>query len=172
MKILITNIWLKEYAGTEVYVRDLVLALKKSGHEIEVYSPALGRVAQEIKQGGIHVVDNPANLKNTPDIIHAHHFVPTIEVMRRFQHSPVIYFVHDRTNHVDVPPKLQRIVKYVAVDHNCLEKLTIENKIPESQIEILYNWVDVKRFKRREKLNPLPLRALVFSNSANPNNHF
>ena len=47
MNILLTNIWLDKYAGTEVGIRDLAIAFHKRGINVEVYSPNLGVVADE-----------------------------------------------------------------------------------------------------------------------------
>jgi hypothetical protein len=52
MNILITNIWLSNHGGTEVGVRDLAIAFHKRGLHVEVYSPELGEVADEIRDAG------------------------------------------------------------------------------------------------------------------------
>lgn len=172
MNILITNIWLHSHAGTEVYVRDLSCALHNKGFHVEVYSPLLGPVADEIKEAGIHCVDDPQELIATPDIIHAHHFIPTMEAIERFPEAPVIYFLHDRTHLIDSPPKYVRIVKYIAVDHNCLDRLIIDNGIEKEKTDVLFNWVDTERFKLRKGFSNKPIKALVFSNYASNNNYF
>ena len=172
MNILITNIWLVNYAGTEVYVRDLAIALKNRGIHVEVYSPDLGTVAAEIREAGILVTDSTEELVNKPDLIHAHHFIPTMDVIVRFPDTGVIYFLHDRTNIVDTPPKHRNIVKYMAVDYNCIDRLVIDNNIPVESTGVLYNWVDTSRFKLRETIHQKPKKALVFSNTANVDNYY
>lgn len=172
MNILITNIWLVNHAGTEVYVRDLAIALSGRGINVEVYSPELGVVANEIRSAGIHVTDSVDQLVNNPDLIHAHHFIPTMDAIIRFPEVPVVYFLHDRRNPVDTPPKYRNIMKYVAVDYNCLDRLVIDNGIPEQSTSILYNWVDTTRFRFRETFHDKPQKALVFSNTATPDNYF
>jgi hypothetical protein len=172
MNILITNIFLIGHSGTEVYVRDLAIALQNRGNHVEVYSPRLGAVAEEIRKAGIHIVDSTADLSRSPDIIHGHHYFATIDVIVRFPNVPVIYFVHDRLNPIDTPPKHSSILKYAAVDYNCLDKLTIDNGIAEKDTTVIYNWVDISRFKLRENFSEKPVKALVFSNYADKNNHF
>ncbi|MCF6170154.1 MAG: glycosyltransferase [Bacteroidales bacterium] len=172
MKVLITNIWLHSYGGTEVYVRDLACALHKHGFHVEVYSPVLGPIAKEIRDEGVHVVDAVEELKEQPDIIHAQHFIPAMEVISVFPDVPVVYFLHDRTHLVDTPPKYSRILKYVAVDYNCLDRLIIDNQIEKEDTEVLFNWVDTSRFKLRNHFSDKPLKALVFSNYATKDNYF
>jgi hypothetical protein len=172
MNILFTNLILKNYSGTEVYIRDLAILFHKRGIFVEVYSPELGELAEEIRKEGINVTDSPENLKFIPDIIHGHHFIPTLDVMLRFTNVPVIYFLHDRTFHPDTPPLHSRIIKYVAVDYNCLDRLVSDNGIAENITSVIYNWVDLSRFKLRKKFAKKPSRALVFSNYASKDNFF
>lgn len=171
MKVLLTNIWLDEYAGTEVYIRDLSIALNKRGHHVEVYSPKLGLVAQEIRQAGIHICDQTGDLQEVPDIIHGHQFLPTMDAIVRFQDTPVVYFVHDQSYRGDTPPHSKRITQYIAVDTICREKL-LRHNIRSNQIKILFNWVDTDRFLKKQSISASAKKALVFSNNATPNNYF
>ena len=172
MNILITNVWLVNHAGTEVYVRDLAITLKNRGIHVEVYSPDCGPVAQEIRDAGILVTNNTRELQHQPDLIHAHHFIPTLDAILRFPDTPAVYFLHDRTNPVDTPPKHRNIVKYVAVDYNCLDRLVIDNGIPVPSTAVLFNWVDASRFHLREVFPEKPKKALVFSNTATTDNYY
>jgi glycosyltransferase involved in cell wall biosynthesis len=172
MKILITNIWLADHGGTEVGVRDLATALHKNGIDVEVYSPKLGAVADEIVQAGIHVVNSIRNLHSKPDLIQGQHFGPTMDAMIEFPDVPVIYILHDRTFPTDVPPKLNQIVRYIAVDYNCLDRLVTDNNIPVQNTSVLYNWVDTDRFKLRSNIRKKPQTALVFSNYARKDNYY
>lgn len=171
MKVLLTNIWLDEYAGTEVYVRDLALELQKRGLHVEVYSPRLGRVAQEIKQAGIHICAHTQDLQAVPDIIHGHQFLPTMDAIVRFQDTPVVYFVHDRSYPGDTPPQTKRVVQYVAVDQICRQKL-LRHQIDPEQIQVILNWVDTKRFYVKKTFRSKPTNALVYSNNAKKDNYF
>ncbi|MBK8500858.1 MAG: glycosyltransferase [Saprospiraceae bacterium] len=171
MKVLLTNIWLDEYAGTEVYIRDLSIELNKRGHQVEVYSPRLGKVAQEISEAGIHICGRTEEIKEEPDIIHGHQYLPTMDALSRFRNSPSIYFVHDRSYPGDTPPQIQRVNRYVAVDSICRQKI-LEHGIPESKVMTILNWVDTVRFYKKADISYSPARALVFSNNAKPDNYF
>lgn len=172
MKILITNIWISMYSGTEVSVRDLSVALHRKGHHVEVFSPILGKVAEEIREAGIHITDQREKLREKPDIIHAKHYIPAMEAIAMFPDVPVIYFLHDRTHIIDSPPPYSGIVKYVAVDYNCLDRLIIDNGIPPERTDVLLNWVDTDKFRLRKHFSEQPKRALVFSNYAKKDNHY
>jgi len=172
MNVLITNIWLANHGGTEVGVRDLAIALHKRGIHVEVYSPELGAVAEEIRNAGILIVDSTEDLIMKPDLIHAQHFMPAMDAMIRFPDVPAVYFLHDRTHPADTPPKYSQIVKYMAVDYNCLDRLIIDNSIDEKLTGVIYNWVDTDRFRLRSFISEKPARALVFSNYATKDNYF
>jgi glycosyltransferase involved in cell wall biosynthesis len=172
MNVLITNIWLSHHGGTEVVVRDLAIALHKRGAHVEVYSPELGAVADEIRNAGILIVDSTEDLIMKPDLIHAQHFIPAMDAMIRFPDVPAIYFLHDRTHPADTPPKYSQVVKYMAVDYNCLDRLIIDNGIDEKLTGVLYNWVDTDRFRMRSAISEKPAKALVFSNYATKENYF
>lgn len=172
MRILITNIWLDTHGGTEVYVRDLATSLLKRGIQVEVYSPVTGIIATEMRQQGIPVVDQVDALTGIPDIIHAHHYEATMKVLMKFPSVPAVYFLHDRTHPADVPPKHPNIIKYIAVDYNCLDRIIVDHGIGKGHTGVIHNWVDTSRFLTRRQVNLKPEKALVFSNYANHENHF
>lgn len=171
LRVLITNIYLTGRTGTEVVVRDLALGLRAAGHLPMVYSPELGGIAREIAAAGIPVTDDLDHLPHGPEIIHGHHHVETVEALERFPDACAIYVCHDRLAWHDVPPLFPRILRYVAVDLNCRERLTESGLIPEDRIEVMYNWVRTDRFLPRPPLPPHPTRALIFSNYAGIGTH-
>jgi hypothetical protein len=170
MNILITNVFISEYTGTETYVKELAIELMNRGHSVEVFTLFMGKLAQELIEKGINVASNLKELKLTPDIIHAHHNITTLKVLKVFKFTPVIYFIHDRTTIFDYPFRHKNILKYVAVDYNCKERYYIENDFKEDEIEVVFNWANTDRFRLKELINPQPKRALVFSNYLNENN--
>jgi glycosyltransferase involved in cell wall biosynthesis len=170
MNILITNLFISKYTGTETYVKELAIELINRGHSVEIFTLFMGELAQELIEKGINVTSNFKELKLTPDIIHAHHNITTLKVLRVFKFTPVVYFIHDRMSIFDYPFQHKNILKYVAVDYNCKERYYIENDFKEDDIEVVFNWVNTDRFRLKELINPQPKRALVFSNYLNENN--
>jgi hypothetical protein len=172
MHILITNVTLASRTGTEVVVRDLAFGLRAAGHTASVYSPELGDIASELQAQGITVVDDLHQLTQAPDIVHGHHHVETLEALLHFPQVRGLFVCHDRTIWMSAPPRLDRIRRYVAVDHNCLERLTVDYGIPEAMTRVIFNSVDLDRFPRRSTPLPAqPSRALVFSNYAASGTH-
>ena len=170
LRVLITNCTLATRTGTELYVRDLALGLAGRGHTPVVYTPAPGVVADDLGRAGIEVSDDLTKIRTTPDIIHGHHTVPTVQALLHFRDVPGIYVCHDRTWREDLPPRLPRVLRHVAVDYNCYEGI-VEAGIPRRRIRVIYNSVDLGRFRPRDALPDRPQRALLFSNYASYRTH-
>src|SRR5438876_1119542 len=155
MRILITNNTLDFRGGSELYVRDLAIALLKRGHMPIAYSTKLGDIAQEIRAATVPVIDNLDALAAPPDVIHGHHHLDTMTALLRFPGVPAISFCHGWLPWEEIPPRFPRILRYIAVDRVCLDRLTLEHGISSAHTQLLLNFVDLKRFKGR---SPLPAR--------------
>lgn len=172
LRILITNNALAGRAGSELYVRDVALGLLKRGHEPVVYSTKLGDVARELRKANVKVVDDLNQLSAAPDLIHGHHHMDTMTALLHFPRVPAINFCHSSTYWQEAPVRFPRVLRYVAVDHACRDRLLLGNGLPHEQIRVMLNFVDLNRFKeRRTPLPPRPQRALVFSNYATAETH-
>jgi hypothetical protein len=168
LRILLVNVTLAGRTGTETALRDLALGLRTTEHKPMVYSPELGELADEIRASGIPVVSQLEDLSDEPDVVHGNHHVQTVEALLKFRNARGLFVCHDRRAHMSAPPRLGRILRYVAVDYNCLERLTEEYGIPQHLTRVIYNSVDTGRFLSRPPLPQYPQRALVFSNYAGP----
>lgn len=167
LRILITNNTLASRAGSELYVRDLALALMRRGHLPVAYSSQLGEVAEELRRATIPVIDDLSALNSPPDIIHGQHHLDAVTAMLHFPQVPALYICHGWLPWEELPPVLPSIRRYVAVDDLCLERLLTTPGIDAERAEVLYNFADLRRFKQREALPDRPRSALVFSNYAN-----
>ncbi len=164
MKVLIVNRTLASRTGTEIVTRDLAVGLTAAAHEVCVFSPKLGAIADEIRACGAQVVDELEDVPFQPDIIHGHHQVETMRALEHFHCVPAIFVCHDRLSWHDSPPRLNAVRRYVAVDWNCHERLVIEAGIPEERTRVILNAVDLRRFEPRQPLPGKPAKALLFSN--------
>ena len=169
MRILITNRLLASRTGTEIYVRDLAIALARQGHSPIVFSPLLGPVADEIRAHTIPVTSDLGSISEKPDIIHGNHALETLAALLAFPETPAIGVCHSWIGWADEPLDFPRIIRYVAVDLTCRDRLRSEHGIPEDRIDVVLNSVDLHRFQNRPPLPAKPRRALVFSNGAGPN---
>lgn len=168
VRILITNNTLAERAGTELYVRDIAVALLARGHQPIVYSQVLGKVADELRAATVPVVDDLRRVAEPPHVIHGHHHLETMTAVHHFPGVPAVFFCHGWLPWQEVPPVHPRITRFVAVDELCLQRLMHESGIPPEMTEVLLNFVDLNRFRPRPALPRVCCRALLFSNQAGP----
>jgi hypothetical protein len=166
LRVLITNNTLDQRAGSELYVRDVATALLEQGHQPIAYSTRLGEVADELRRLTVPVVEDLRALGNPPDLIHGQHHVETMTALLHFPGVPAVFFCHGWLPWEEMPPRFPRILRYVAVDELCRQRLVCEHGIAPGRVRLLLNFVDLKRFQPRAALPPRPRRALVFSNYA------
>lgn len=171
MNILITNFFISLPSGTETYVSELAIELHNRGHHVEIFTLSMGDLARSLIEKGIHVCTDLKKIKKKPDCIHAHHNIVTLKAAHFFKKTPIVYFIHDRTHSLDYPFKHANILQYVAVDYNCKERYH-ENGFNDDDIEIIYNWANISRFKQRTAISAIPRKALAFSNYMSQTNIF
>src|SRR5437879_2056668 len=99
-----------------------------------------------------------------------HPSMPALQALLHFPEIPGVYVCHDATNPVDTPPRFPRILRHVAVDENCKERI-VRAGVPPGQVPVIYNSVDLSRFRPRDPLPAQPTRALLFSNYAKEGTH-
>src|SRR5262245_3706748 len=100
MRILMTNLSLRDRTGTEIVTRDLALALAARGHHVEVYSPVLGEIAEEIQAGGVLAAARLEALAR-PEIIHGQHHMGLMTALARLPTAPAVMYLHDRLSLYD-----------------------------------------------------------------------
>ena len=165
-RVLIATVALSARSGTDLYTRDLALALLRRGWLPIVYTSDIGPPAEELRNATIPVVTDIDAVAATPDVIHGHHALETITALARFRDVPAVFVCHDGVSWHSIPPRSSRIRSFVAVDRNCRDKMMFEHGVPEDSIEVFTNAVDLERFVRRAPLPASPRRALVFNNGA------
>ena len=166
LRVLIATISMNARSGTDLYTRDLALALLRRGCLPIVYTSRLGPPADELRSATIPVVDDIDSVAARPDVIHGHHVLETLAATARFRDVPALFVCHDALSWHSIPPRTRRIATWVAVDRNCRDRMMFEHAIPEESIHVLANAVDLARFARRPPLPERPRRALVFDNTA------
>lgn len=171
MRVLLTNNTLGARAGTEMYLCDVARELQRLGHEPAAYSPCLGVVADFLRAAGIPVVADLAALPFRPDVIHGHHHIETITALASLPGVPAVYFCHGAKPWEEMPPVFPRILRYVAVDQVCRERILRETGTPQERVRMILNFVDTEVFQPRDPLPARPVRALVFSNYATEANY-
>ena len=166
LRVLIATTSMSAPSGTDLYTRDLALALLRRGVLPIVYASRLGAPAEELRRATIPVVDDLDVIAAQPDVIHGHHVLETLAATARFRDVPALFVCHDSLTWHSMPPRTRRISAWVAVDRNCRDRMMFEHGIAEEAIHVLTNAVDLARFRPRAALPEKPRRALIFNNTA------
>src|SRR5256714_1069136 len=171
LRILITNLKLEGWTGTELFARDLARGLLEAGHRPVLYSPRLGKLAAEIRRETVPVVEDLRKLSTTPDIIHGQHANETLTALLHFPRAPALYFCHDWYSGDDYPPRFPRVLRYAAADEQCYDKLVCEFGVPEERARVVCQFVDLERFGPRPPLPARPPPPAVLGNYPKENEH-
>jgi glycosyltransferase involved in cell wall biosynthesis len=167
LSVLLTNMSLANYAGSEVVVRDIATGLLRRGHRPIAYAPTVGALAAEMTAKGIAVIDDLRKLSEPPDIIHAHHAIPCGEALIRFPDVPAINVCHAFEHWLEAPVHFPQIGAYVAVDEACRDRLVHAEGIHPAKVVVLPNAVDLTRVPVRTRpLAERPLKAVAFGKAA------
>jgi GT2 family glycosyltransferase/spore maturation protein CgeB len=166
MKILIVTHYLDNFAGSELFTKDLAINLNKRGHEVSVFSPVLGGVSDVIKASGIKVVDDIKHFQQKKfDIIHAQHNTTAILVRSVFPNIPMIFMSHGVLPELEqVPSVALGINRFIAISEGVKKNLVKNNYVPFSQIDIVRNFIDFDRFYSQYEPNEKLKKILVLSN--------
>ena len=150
LRILLVNHSLKNFGGTECYIRDVAAYMRERGHQVLIYSPVDGIVSQFLRKLEFEVVNSLSGVDFRPDLIHAHHCIETTQAMIYYPDVPLIYFTHGAKPWQESPPALtDNIRHFICVSE--ITKQALRDKvgmhIDDRKITVLPNFVDENRFK-------------------------
>jgi len=172
VRVLITAASLDAVGGVQIYVRELAAWLLAHDHSPVVYAPRLGDAAAQLRRLTIPVIDDLSTMAVAPDVIHGNGPVETMIAMLHFSAAPALFTCHAWRGPTGRPPHFPRLLRCVAVDDTCADRLRHEEGVPPGQLTVLLNGVDVTRYPARTTpLPPRPRRALVFGNAAHETTH-
>jgi hypothetical protein len=163
LRILFTSNALGPRGGSELFVFDLAVALRKRGHRPVAFSTVLGQVAEQLNAAGVPAIDDLSSLTVRPDIIHGHHHLELATALLHFPDTPAVHVCHGWIPWEEAPLRFPTIQRYLAVSRLTHERL-VTSGIPVSQTEIIPNFVDTERFRPRNRLPDRVTTAALFGN--------
>jgi hypothetical protein len=164
VRILLYIAKFSHLTGGEINARDWAHGLASRGHQVIVYSPILGKLAEEASAASIPVVDDPAKIHDRPDVMFGAGVNEAVTVAARFPNVPVVQVSQNIHSWTEFPALLPQVVLHVAVDELNSEMLINEFGVPRDCVRVVLNAVDLKRvWPRAAPLPARPARALVFA---------
>ncbi|MGX5828397.1 glycosyltransferase [Mesorhizobium sp. 43Arga] len=136
--------------------------LRGAGHQTMVLAPTLGDMADRMRRRGHQVVDRIAEIVEKPDIIHGQHLTPCLTALARFPDVPAVFSCHSAFFEIEAPMLHPQIRRWIAVDEACKAKC-LSRGVPADRLDLIYNAVDLHRFKPRLPLPSRPARALLLT---------
>lgn len=172
MKILIANVCIGGRTGSEVYTKDLALALQRRGHHCAIFVKTLEEDldVRSLRAAGVIVTNRLKDIPWTPDVIQGHHLYQTVQACLAFRQTPAMQLCHDATNIRDRAGSSLCIQKWAAVDAFCQERYVRETRLPAEEIPLVFNVVDLGLFTERTQPPTVPPRTAVlfFSSRETP----
>jgi hypothetical protein len=162
LKVLITNLLVANFSGSESVVELLADALRRAGHQPMIFAPALGPQAERMRASGYIVVDRLASLPQRPDVMHLQHVTPALMALAAFPDVPAVFSTHSATFEIEAPRPHPQIRRFVAVDDLCRAR-ALQRNISEDRLSVILNAVDLTRFSTRPPLPPKPKAALMLT---------
>ncbi len=162
MNVLITNSQLDGLGGSQLFVRDLGLALQRLGHQVVAYSSAPGNKERLQAQIIIPTCDHLDDLPFQPDIIHGQHHLDAMTAVIGLPGVPAVYHCHGAVWRESAPTH-PRIYHYLAMSRTLGERMMVEANIPPENLTAWLNTVDLRRFTQVRQPAAKPLRALFYN---------
>jgi len=163
LDVLLTCRSLTHRGGSEMYVRDLALGLARHGQRPSVWCAETGPLADELRRGGVSVIERLDELAAPPDLVHAQQHLELAVVLLRFPGTPAVFTCHAARDAESEPLRWRAVRRCIAVDRATRERLLAAG-VPAAAVATEPNAVDLERFRPRPALPAAPRRALVFSN--------
>jgi hypothetical protein len=166
MRVLIAGHSLGEIGGVQRYEYDLASWLLAHGHSPIVFATEHGDTARQLDALTVPVVNDLRSITAPVDIIHGDSAVETMAALLHFPGTPAIFVCHGWQDSGRTAPRFPRILRYIAVDDTCADRLLTREGIACERVSVLLNAVDLNAFRQRDPLPITPRRAVVFGNLA------
>jgi hypothetical protein len=163
VKILVTNWRLARRTGTELHAGEIARGLHDRGHEVALYSPVLGDLADKLRADGIDVHGDLSQVNFTPDVIHAQHHMTTMAALAHFPKARAVYQCHGTVPWEEWPPQHPRILFYCGPADDFREWFENQHGVTREKFRKVSLAVDLTGYPVREKVQWPPKRALIFS---------
>jgi Glycosyltransferase Family 4 len=161
--LVLSTIALCNPGGTETYVLTVAEELQRLGHEVTLYAPETGAMAELGRERGLRIVSSPRDLPDMVDAIYAQESVTALPMAESYPHVPLLYGVHADEYGLSVPPQLPGFASAIVVLH---ERVARRARAFAHGPEIvrLRQPVDMVRFSPRGPLRDPPRRVLLLGN--------
>jgi hypothetical protein len=148
--------------GTETYALTVAQQLDRLGHEVWIYTPNAGLMAEFARGRGVRVVGR-AQLPRDCDVVFAQDAATCHELADTYRQAPLVFVAHSRDHALQDPPPLADVCDAVVV-FNERVRSWIEARSAHPPLKRLRQPIDTWRFAVPRPARGQPSRVLVSSN--------
>ena len=164
MKVVLATEGLVAVGGTETYVVTVAEHLSRLGHEVAVYAPQVGAMAELALDRGVDVSADLEELGDAPDVVFAQASAVSYELADRWPQVPQVFVCHSELFDVQQPPLVPGVAPVVVV-MNDRTRQRVEATAGAFRVVRLRQPVDTERLAPRRPPSVLPRRALLLGNT-------
>jgi O-antigen biosynthesis protein len=164
MRILLTNRALAARGGSESYLETIAPELRRLEHEVVLYAPQCGELAESLRAAGFRVVDSVSDIPDDLDVIHGQHRDAVARVRSRFPSTPLVYASHSWFIPLEEPVAELAASAYLTFNDRTFARLAAHEGIQRHQIVRLTQPVTVTHgHSARTPIRPQVERVAVVS---------
>jgi hypothetical protein len=167
MKILITNLFIKEYTGSEINCLEISRCLKNMGHTPYVYTfYKENPLCAEFEKNKIFVSDQYEDIINIEfDLIwNQHSQVLNYLLFRRIKYKNILFSSLSPFEELEYPSYYVNQLPLVLANSKETKNKLVQLGVKPELINIFFNSVDLDYFKASKKESVSPIKALCISN--------
>ncbi len=172
VRILVTNHHLVVRSGSELATLEVTRRLLSEGHEVAVFTPFAGRLAEEVQAAeGITVLgisDRRRLRKFAPDVIHVHHWPTVVALESLGVVAPWVIGFHGKLP-LECPPTLiqEAEIPWWGMCEGTMIRVQRDESWAKCPQGLVRNWFDDTSFERPEVPDNRGLASVVIVS-----NHF
>jgi hypothetical protein len=162
MRIFVTGLSMAYLSGQPMYCYELCRELKRKKHDVvmvskwdvlptEVKGHDGGYLKEYLEKAGVEIATFE-NFKDfgKPDLIIASEKYSEV-VLDAFSKVPAINVVHSEYEYETPMDDREQIIQWVCIRPSILAHITTQHGIPAYKTRVIYNGIDLERFKKQEK---------------------
>ena len=162
MRIVLSSENFDGFGGTETYTLTVAQQLDALGHDVAIYAPNRGAIAEFAREEGVRVLGIDA-LPGACDLVVSGDAATCHELASRYGDAVRMFVAHSCDHALQSPPQLAGRCDAVIVLNDRVRR-AIEARGWHAPIVRLRQPIDTARFRNLGPPRPLPRRALVLSN--------
>jgi hypothetical protein len=162
MRIVLSFESFAGFGGTETYNLTVANALVRLGHDVAIYSPNRGAMAELAREQGVPVVGLD-QLPSACDLLVCSDAATCHELAGRYRDAPTVFVAHSADVLINAPPQLADRCQAVVVLNDRVRR-AVTAMAWHAPITRLRQPIDLRRFSGLGACLDAPERALVTSN--------